>query len=262
MSRATKASHVAMGLYPAAVTAVRDLTPHLRRVTFGSPELRGFRDDGPDQRVTLLLPRAGQSVPLLPSAGDDWYRSWRAMPHDVRAVLRTYTIRSCRPSRGEVDIDLLLHGDTGPGSAWASRATVGDRVAIFGAHAEYEADPGARQLIAGDHAALPAIAAIVERLPAHARGHVLVELPDPAERLPVTAPAGVRVDWLDAGPTPGDALFTAVRALPAVPDYAWVAADSATAARVRRHLVRTRGLRPDQVMFMGYWRPGAPLDPD
>ena len=278
-------------MYDAAVLAARSLTPHLRRITLGCEGLRGFRDDGPDQRVKLLLPRAGQDRPVLPAGDASWYRSWLAMPAGVRPVMRTYTVRAARPADGELDVDVVVHGDTGPGSRWALRAAPGDRVGVFGAWAEYDPPPGTVQLLAGDHTALPALAAICERLSPEARARVVVEVAGAAERLPMTTPSGVVVDWVDAVPgRPGDALAARVREVTSGPPggtgggrlsdglpgcrpgrgpagdppfgYAWVAADARTTADLRRHLVRRVGLTPEQVMFMGYWRTDGPLDPD
>ena len=69
-SRATRADHVGMGLHAVTVVGVRRLTPHLVRITLGAPTLQGFRDDGPDQRFKLMLPRAGQRRPALPDVDE------------------------------------------------------------------------------------------------------------------------------------------------------------------------------------------------
>jgi NADPH-dependent ferric siderophore reductase len=41
--------------------------------------------------------------------------------------MRTYTARRFDAAAGWVDIDMVLHGDSGPGSRWAGRAAVGDQ---------------------------------------------------------------------------------------------------------------------------------------
>ena len=252
-----------MSRYVVTVVRTLRLSPHMVRVTLGSEDLRGFRDDGPDQRFKLMLPLPGQTAPILPDP-DDWYASWQQMPEDVRPVLRTYTVRQARPSEAELDVDFVLHEPAGPACRWAAAAACGDTVGIQGAWAEYEALAGAtHQLIVGDHTALPAIAAIGEQLTPDAQADVVVEVPDPADVLPLTVPPGVRVNWVVTHPDgPGRALAEAVEALPPSShwDYAWVAADKDSVARLRRHLIDARGLVPSQIMFMGYWRTDGAID--
>ncbi|MFY0057010.1 siderophore-interacting protein, partial [Acinetobacter baumannii] len=80
-------------------------------------------------------------------------------------------------------------------SAFAERAVVGDRVGVVG--------PGGGGLVAadwylfaGDETALPAIARMLESLPAQARGKVFLEVADEAEIQPLTAPPSVDIEWL------------------------------------------------------------------
>ena len=256
-------AHAPMAMFRVAVAAVADLTPHLRRVVLTGPDVRSFVDDGPDQRVKLLLPRPGQRRPLALPA-DGWYARWQAMDPATRPVLRSFTVRAARPERAELDLDLVRHGDTGPASRWASRARPGDEVALFGPRAEYVPRTDTDlHLLVGDHTALPAVAAITERLPPDARGHVLVQVPDPDDELPLPAPPGMAVRWLHAA-AGRDALTPAVRALGltgARRPAAWVAGERATVAAVRRHLVDGARWPAERVTSCGYWRAGAPVDP-
>jgi len=265
-SRATKSGHAGMGLHAATVRAVQRLTPHLVRITLGGPTLRGFLDDGPDQRVKLMLPLPGQDRPVLPSPSD-WYGSWRATPADVRPVLRTYTVRHARPAAGELDVDVVLHGDTGPASAWAGRAAVGDEVGVYGAYGEYEVPPGTDwQVLVADHTALPAVAAVLERRPAGDAQPVLllVEVPGAADELPLALSPGVEVRWCHAvRGRPGAALVEAATTaqLPDGTGYAWVCAEQGAVREIRRHLLARCGLPCQAVMSMGYWRAGSAVDP-
>ena len=94
--------------------------------------------------------------------------------------MRTYTVRAARPELREIDVDFVLHGATGPASAWAERAAAGDEVVLIGPNArfpgptggfEWRPPAGARcLLLAGDETAVPAVCAIVEALPAGPRG--------------------------------------------------------------------------------------------
>ena len=252
-----------MGMHRARVVRVRRLTPHLARITLAAPSLTDFVDDGPDQRVKLLLPRPGRALPQL-DATSRWYEQWQAMADGERPVLRTYTVRRSRPRAAEVDLDVVLHGDAGPGSAWACRAAPGDEVALYGPYAEHECPPDAAwQLVVADHTALPAAAAILEQC-APGPVQVLVEVPDAADELDLALPDGASLRWLHTGTgKPGRALRDAVSgtALPDGPGYAWVCADTTTVKHVRRELVSERGMPADRVMFMGYWRTDGPIDP-
>ena len=43
---------------------------------------------------------------------------------------RSYTIRFFRPGDLELDIDFLLHGDSGPASKWANSAQIGEIISV------------------------------------------------------------------------------------------------------------------------------------
>ncbi len=194
-------------VFTATVHAVRRLSPSFTRVTFTGADLDRFADNGYDQRIKLALPLPGQRGATLPD-GADWYAQWRALPEHLRNPIRTYTVRAVRPHLAEVDIDLVLHGDGGPATRWARRASVGDEIALVGPDAgfdgnhggvEFRPSAGSCLLLAGDETAVPAIASICERLPLDARGTVLLEVPVADDVLPLAAPPGIEVHWLPRG---------------------------------------------------------------
>jgi NADPH-dependent ferric siderophore reductase len=190
-------------------------------VTFTGPELDRFASGGPDQRIKVLLPLPGRGIADRPE-GTDWYGAWRALPAERRMPIRTYTARAVRSDPAEIDVDFVLHGATGPASAWAGSAALGDEVVLVGPNALFDGDTGGVEwrppadasclLIAGDETAVPAICAIVESLPADRRARVLLEVPTAADVLDLPAPEGVRVTWLprrsDTGSTARGLLLT------------------------------------------------------
>ena len=64
------------------------------------------------------------------------------IPEAQRPEMRWYTVRALRPEAAEIDVDIVVHGDSGPGSAWALRAAPGDRV---GFRASGSSLPGPRR---------------------------------------------------------------------------------------------------------------------
>lgn len=262
------------------VAAVRRLSPHMVRVTFGGPALADFGCDGPDQQVKLYFPKPGQAAPVLPEPGADgdvmrWYGAFQAIPEDERPWTRGYTIRAHDPSRGTVDIDFVLHGEgdgddagagegegEGPATRWAWSAEAGDVLAMFGPSA-YFAEPvplGTTDwmLLAGDESALPAIGTIVEALPEGARAVAYVEVWDGAEEQRFESAGEVTVHWLHRAASTGDGspLVEAVRAaeFPAGSAFAWLGGEAGAVRALRRHLVGERGLDRRSVHFTGYWR--------
>ena len=292
-----------MNFFRAPVAAVTDLTPSFRRFTFRDEALGAYGDPGFDQRVKIMYPTPTASLEAMPTDAD-WYDRWPAMPEETRPVMRTYTTRAVRSSAGEVDIDMVAHDVMGPASAWIADAKAGDEVLILAPTTEhtgvsYGIDfvPPARTdaiLLAGDETAAPAIARILEQLPADARGVVVLELPHPSDVAYVPshpgfeliiearggedrrhehlisavadvarrlAPGGIgaEVEEIDVD---HDILWEVPRtakggaALKSAPLYAWLAGEASAIKALRRHLVSEVGVDRRAVAFMGYWRLG------
>jgi len=299
------------------VSAVQELTPHFRRITFTGPDLAlfGANADGQtlDLRIKVMIPSPGHALPELSSVRgsllDDWYQSWRSLDESVRGVMRTYTVRALRPAipaRGaqpavlaELDIDFVLHlhGGSGPAAEWAAAAVPGDPMMLIGPCARWgdclgiEFAPGDadRVLLVGDETAVPAIAAILETLPAHMTGHAILEVPGGEDFLDIPTRSNVEIRWhARSGSEHGTAMSADVRAaigaapcergeepedvnideviLWETPEqgpvrglYAWIAGEASTVRELRRYLVRDVGMDRNAVAFMGYWRQGQAL---
>jgi NADPH-dependent ferric siderophore reductase len=249
------------------VVRVEDVTPRLRRITFGGDDLARFVPKGPDQFLYLLVPPRGRRE--LTVGRDFSWEQYQRMPADERPVGAYYTVRHWRPDARELDMLFVLHGDHGEASAWASRAAPGDPAALWGPRVIFDPPPGTDwYLLVGDETGLPAIAAILETLPAGARAEVFVDVAGAEDELPLPTDADARVRWLHRGDLEAGthaALVDAVRAM-AWPDgraYAWGGAESRAATAVRRHLRTERGLAREQVAMTGYWRHARnPVEPD
>ncbi|BDH03677.1 siderophore-interacting protein [Streptomyces seoulensis] len=256
-----------------SVTRTRRLGPSLLRVTFTGPALSEFHSEGRDQSLSLFLPQPGQSEPVVPlELGDDWWHGWRELPDDVRAVMRSYTLRALRRDPDEIDIDFALHGTepgapvpAGPASRWAAGAVAGDRVLLLGpALADNRAirfrPPEDTDLIVlwGDETAVPAATAVLESLPASARVHAWLEVPHAGDIQDVRTAADARITWLvrhEGAPSAVDAMRAAGLPTHTSP-YVWLAGEAGQVRELRRHFVGERGTDRRRVTFVGYWRRG------
>jgi NADPH-dependent ferric siderophore reductase len=255
------------------VVRTRRLGPSLVRVTFGGRDLHAFHSDGRDQSLSLFLPHPGQPEPVVPlELGDSWWQAWRELPDDIRAVMRSYTLRALRRDPDEIDIDFALHGvgpgaagPAGPASRWASRVTAGDRVLLLGpAVADNRAirfrPPEDTDLVIlwGDETAVPAATAVLESLPAGTRVRAWLEVPHAGDIQDVRTEADAEITWLvrhDGSPMAVDAVRAARLALTERP-YVWIAGESGHVKALRRHFVGERGVDRRRVTFVGYWRRG------
>ncbi|MGW7427417.1 siderophore-interacting protein [Streptomyces sp. NPDC054813] len=251
------------------VVRTRRLGPSLVRVTFTGADLAHFHSDGRDQSLSLFIPAEGRAEPAVPiELGEGWFQGWRELPDDVRAVMRSYTLRELRRDPDEIDIDFALHGvepgaatPAGPASRWASRAAAGDRVVLLGpAVADNRAirfrppEDTDLVLIWGDETAVPAATAILESLPAGTRVRAWLEVPRTGDIQDVTTAADAEIDWVVGG-TAEAAIRGAL--LPAAErPYVWIAGESGRVRELRRHFVGERGVDRRRVTFVGYWRQG------
>lgn len=237
----------------------RALGPRFRRITVGGPELAGFPGGVlPADAVKAFLPRPGQHGVTLATRDADGRLQYPA--DELRPDARAYTVRRFDPHALELDLDVVMHGAS-PSTRWASMAQPGDELALTGPRHDFYASPEAdHHLLIGDETALPAIAAILDDLPADTAATALVEVGQPSDQLPLRTTAHTRVQWVyrdgqSAGST--DQLFQAVRDLhwPAGEVQAWVGAETAVARSIRG-LLRERGVRPECQQVSGYWRRG------
>ncbi|MDX5576563.1 siderophore-interacting protein [Streptomyces sp. ID01-9D] len=259
MSQAMPVSYV-------RVTGVERITPRTARVGFTGEALPRLLEGRPDQQMKLCLPREGRSVRegLLPERDADdpygmrWYEAFLAIPEADRPWMRGFTVRSYDRERNVMAVDFVLHGADGPASRWGAAARPGDVLGMVGPSSLYARPlPAARRmLLAGDESALPAIATVLEALPAGTEAVVYAEVADAAEErgLP-SAGGGAEVRWVhrDRGGALVDAVRDSGADLDGV-DAAWVAGEASAVRALRRHLVEDRRLPKAAVEFSGYWR--------
>lgn len=290
----------------ATVLSVEKLSPHFIRITFAAPGVGSSGSGIFDQRIKLIFPAPGHALPVLSGVNGNWYATWCALPEATRGVMRTYSIRALDETVAPVHltVDFVIHTDPGPAAAWAEDATRGDEIIIVapqpGAEPsgiEFAPGDATAIVLAGDETAAPAIARILEDLGPDSTGVAFIEIPTPADVLPISTPSGVDIRWLPRlGAGHGELLtpavlghlgVTLIRAHPTVAEsasdllwetpvfssmgeelaetcsdrhtYYWIAGESALVTGLRRALVKEHGLDRSQVAFMGYWKQGVAM---
>lgn len=262
------------------VLRVEDVTPGMRRVTLGGPQLKahtadnGFPVDaipcdGFDDHIKMMFrdPDLGPDEPTVIPSQADGVLNW---PEDKRLCVRSYTIRAWRPDageHGEVDLDFVKHG-FGPATTWAYTTEPGENIQIAGPKSCATQPEGADWvLIAGDETALPAIGRWLEEMSPDTTGQVFIEVDQDDHVQNLVHPDGITVTWLprngvEAGKS--TALYDAITGTDWWDGtcFAWVAGETLTLTPIRRWLRREMGLAKEQVDVAGYWRYTEPVVDD
>jgi len=228
---------------PVEVVSVSKLTPRLVSVLVRGDALDGFRIEAPTGHVKVFLPADGQDDP----------------------VVRTYTPVRFDEASKTLELQFVLHG-AGPASEWAERAAPGDTLAVAGPGGRFTLDEtAAHWWLAADESAIPAVATLLEALPATATADVHIEVADAADEIAFDSQAKTTVSWHHRR-SPGAfgaELDEAARAAD-IPAGAriWVACEAAAMRGIRRYFRNDRGLPPDSMVTRGYWRLGEANHPD
>ncbi|WP_411375596.1 siderophore-interacting protein [Arthrobacter sp. MPF02] len=266
-----------MSIVPAATSATKksrpqinlevlrreQLSPHMVRIVAGGDGFSDFVNNGfVDRYVKIVFPQPGIEYP---SPLDLWSIR-ETMPREQWPYTRTYTLRWVDTEAQELAIDFVVHGDEGLAGPWAAKARPGELLTFTGPGGAYNPNPEADwYLFAGDEAALPAIAACIESLPADATGQAFLEVGSQADVQPISAPAGLKITWLFRdGVTAGssDLLPTAVAGAewPAGTVDVFAHGERGYMKALRDVFFVQRGLQRSQVSLSGYWAQGRVED--
>ncbi|HIT75166.1 MAG TPA: siderophore-interacting protein [Candidatus Avipropionibacterium avicola] len=239
------------------------LTPHLVRIVAGGPGIAAVEENGKTDAYAKMI-FADPSANLTPPYDMEVLRE--QLPQDQLPSIRTYSIRRFDLANGQIWVDFVVHGTEGVAGPWADNAKPGDPLVLLGIGGGYAPDPEADwHLLAGDEAAIPAIAAALEVMPSDARGVAFLEVQDEQGQLDLTAPEGIEVVWLhrgqaEAGTT--DLLIDAVRGLEWPDGTVQVFAHGERGAmkQLRPFLTEDRGVDRSQLSLSAYWAHGRRED--
>lgn len=249
------------------VARVQDLSPHLRRITFTGSDLDSLQDPGPADHLKLFFPDPATGELTLPQVGPDGLRQ----PTSGTVIARDYTPRLVRRSAAdsELDIDFVLHGDSGPASFWAARAQEGDTLHAGGPRGSKLFPTGiSRLVVLADESALPAAARWLADSPVPTEMLLIAEDSATTTYLDEVSAQPAAATWF-TGSDRYEAAGAALRGLPHQEGtYYFLAGEATALVPLRRYLRRELGLERNVVAVDGYWKRGvvgldhhAPLDP-
>ena len=255
------------GTLPTFVTqvlAVADLTPNLREIVIGGPELAPFPSVGGDQFFYVLVARPGDE----PLADGYTMADWMATDEAARPYGAYYTVRHWDAERAEITLWAVVHGHAEGVGGWFAHCAPGDHLAIWGPRHGFWSDGayasttgGPHHLFVTDESGFAAVAALLDRLPAADTATVLAETIDPDHA--ITFPGRrTNVRWSYRGtqlPGVGNGLLELVRRHAGGPvagalATAFGAGESRQITEIRRYLRHEVGLPATAVSMTGYWR--------
>ena len=215
------------------VVASLDTRPNMRRVVFTADDMAEFAC------------RPGQAIVFAMPLGNG------------ETGRRHYTVRAADEVAGTISVDFFRHDESSPSVSWALEARPGDTIEARGPRGGAWFRPDADwHLLSGDETCIPAIAYMLETMPAGARGKAFIEVAERGLELPIATAADATIVWLVRRPGM-DPLLSAIESvdLPTGRGHAIVIGETGTVRR-QRHALLARGLGRDQISSEGYWRAG------
>lgn len=181
--------------------------------------------------------------------------------HDSGVVVpgRNYTVRRYHAENATAIIDFVVHG-SGVATNWLRDAVPGNMIVVSHARSWYRPGAASWQILAADLTGLPALARIIEELPAAVPAVAVVEVGDEEDLGYLPVRDNVSVVWAAGGNGAGPSALADLIAAQRLPDgdgYLWFAGEAAQSRAVRKWLRRELGWASAQFDIVGYWRQGS-----
>ena len=246
------------------VCAIRDTSPRIKCISLQHQKLKDIGPFVPGAHFKVFIPQDKNIPPVSPDMS-----TGRAVWPDerTRPFVRTYTVRRIDRINGILDVEFVMHGDNGPASAWALNAVTSDCLGI-GIKPGKTFKTAAWYLFAGDDTALPAIAAMLEALPAETKGVALLEVENAADIFEIKTNSAVEVNWLSREGQTADRSDLLLKTIQTVmlPNpanttrYVWIAGEDNMVRETRRFANEQLGLNREELHATVYWKAGFSED--
>lgn len=254
---------MAKGNIIAHVVRKENLTPHYIRVYLTSDELEQFSETTIGDNNKIAIPPDGVDEIHFPDF-DYENHQWIYPPKEVAPSIRTYTHRGIDLQKKEIIIDFVNHGENGPASKWAINAKEGTKLGVMMRTEPTELFAKADwYLLVGDATAIPVLGAILEGLPATAKGVCIIEVHGREDQQELKTHADIEFIWL-YNPTPengsGLAKKTKQMELPEGSKFGYVAAEFSTVKELRTYLRKEKFWSNKELNAYSYWKAGVAED--
>ncbi|WP_170252751.1 siderophore-interacting protein [Colwellia echini] len=227
------------------VAQIEDLGPHMRRITLTGDDLTDFPLDQESAHFKAIFPQPGKTKPKL------------GMYFGFKKWMRSYTIRAFDKVSKALTVDFAVNDHQGLGTNWASNAKIGDYLGIAGPgdtkHTNYNAD---WHLFVADLTALPAAAAVIEKLPEDAKGAAIFQVPSAQDKQVIRAPKGINICWVINSDLSKNALLEALKTstwLPGEPAI-FIAGEIRQVKQLKDFVKEMPGYTNKQTYASGYWK--------
>ncbi|EHI9271336.1 siderophore-interacting protein [Vibrio vulnificus] len=246
-------------VYPMLLDFVRKeaISKNLLRVTLTGEDLIGFPEDQNGSHIKVFFPNQASGILQLPVREGE-----NVIWPEHKPVPRAYSVRQYRAAVNELDIDFVTHGEETPGGGWALKAGIGSQIGLIGpAGPDPLIEPADWHIIAGDLSAVPAMSAILEKLPSDAKGYVFIEVDEIEDIHDLVHPEGMAINWLMRNPHDAEpALAKAIQQLPA-PEKAtslsaFIAGENQSVISCRKILRNDYQIARDKLYAIPYWKRG------
>ena len=240
--------------YITQVSATKKISSNIIEITFknGLEDLPNIRNDA---FLFFIVPKVKKNkFPKGFSMAD--YRSMVGQ-EDQKLFGAYYTVKSFR--KNEIDVWFVLHKDPGPLADWASKAELGDHVAVWGPRTSFlPPEKTSNYLFIADETAQPAVLASVENLPKHDDFLCLFETQNMSTQYTYELEKE-RIEWVyrdsdKAGE--GDKLLNRINELDLDVKnlYIFGAGEGKQMSKIRKLLKKKYPIKSNQITLTGYWR--------
>ncbi len=227
------------------VDAIQDISPHMRRIILGGGDLDDFPIDQESAHVKAIFPQSNGALPKL------------GLYLGAKKWMRSYTVRAFDKHTKKLTIDFAVNDHQGLATHWANHAKVGDHLGISGPGPTKHKNLNAPwHLMAADITGLPALAAILEKLPKNAQGYAFIQVPNQADAQTIKAPKDMKIQWLVNTDINRNRLLEAIVNIPwqAGSPAIFIATQSAHMKTLKAHVKKQPDYQKSYTYASGYWK--------